>query len=177
MGPTPRWRQLRVSVSIIAIMIGLQVLPQFYLKPDRIRLLSPFGLFLIDIPVVMFALSALSRWARKRRTSAAATLAMTIALAAGIGAAIGVTSFMLSRALGHQANWDKVATPFQATYVGMFIGLLHCGIWALAFVYPFAVEEARLRVMEADKHRLEADKYPPRGGDAQARSRAPQVGR
>lgn len=157
-GPTPKLRQLRVSVSIIAMMIGLQVLPQVFLKPERVRLFSPFGLFVVGIPLVMFALSAFSRWARQRRMNPLMTLVMTIGLAALIGATLGLSGFWIARALDQPSKMDRITSSFQAMYFGSFIGLLHCGIWALAFVYPFAVEEARLRAMEAEKHRLEADK-------------------
>jgi sensor histidine kinase YesM len=157
-GPTPKLRQLRVSVSIIVMVIGLQVLPQVFLKRNHLRFFSPFGFFVISIPLVMFALSAFSRWARRRRMSPLTTLVMTIALAAGIGAAIGLSGFLLAHALGHPSRLGRITSAFQAISVGSFIGLLHSGIWALAFVYPFAVEEARLRAMEAEKHRLEADK-------------------
>ena len=40
---------------------------------------------------------------------------------------------------------------------GLVLGVLHTGIWALAFVFPYVAEDARLRALEADKLRLEAE--------------------
>jgi sensor histidine kinase YesM len=42
--------------------------------------------------------------------------------------------------------------------LGVFLGLGTCAMWALAFVLPFAMEDARLRAVEAEKLRLEADR-------------------
>jgi LytS/YehU family sensor histidine kinase len=35
--------------------------------------------------------------------------------------------------------------------------MLHTGVWALAFVYPYVAEDARLRALEADKLRIQAE--------------------
>jgi LytS/YehU family sensor histidine kinase len=41
---------------------------------------------------------------------------------------------------------------------GAIMGLMMCGVWALAIVYPHAAEQARQRAHEAEKLRLEAEK-------------------
>jgi sensor histidine kinase YesM len=40
---------------------------------------------------------------------------------------------------------------------GFLFGQFHFGIWALAFVYPFAVEDARMRALEAERLASAAD--------------------
>jgi LytS/YehU family sensor histidine kinase len=51
----------------------------------------------------------------------------------------------------------RPASYLGVTLFGGIFGLFHCGLWALAFVYPAAVEDRRLRAAEADKLRLEAE--------------------
>ena len=40
---------------------------------------------------------------------------------------------------------------------GITFGQLHFGLWALAFVFPFAIDDAKLRSLETEKLRLEAE--------------------
>ncbi len=46
----------------------------------------------------------------------------------------------------------------MATGAGAIMALFQSGIWALAFIYPYAIEDARFRRLEAEKFRVEADK-------------------
>ena len=53
---------------------------------------------------------------------------------------------------------------FRLGWIGATAGVIvlaaltALGLWALAFVFPFAAEDARVRSLEADKFRLEAEK-------------------
>ena len=47
--------------------------------------------------------------------------------------------------------------PWRSAAWGFLFGQFHFGIWALAFVYPFAVEDARLRALEAERLKSDAE--------------------
>jgi LytS/YehU family sensor histidine kinase len=54
-------------------------------------------------------------------------------------------------------RWQQLPVSVAAL-IGAVGGLFHLGIWALAFVYPVAVERARSRAEEAVRLRSEADR-------------------
>jgi LytS/YehU family sensor histidine kinase len=53
----------------------------------------------------------------------------------------------------HYGPWGSA----DALRVGFAMGLTSFALWALAFVFPFAAEDARVRALEADKLRTEAE--------------------
>ncbi|HSC89263.1 MAG TPA: histidine kinase, partial [Polyangiaceae bacterium] len=53
---------------------------------------------------------------------------------------------------------------------GALTGLFHGGLWAFAFVFPFVMEDARLRALESDRLRLEAETLRAQGELSRLRS-------
>ncbi|MDF2694947.1 MAG: sensor histidine kinase, partial [Labilithrix sp.] len=73
------------------------------------------------------------------------------------------TAFVVAFNLGVLRTWPTLrgeAPPRPLSFAlafGVFVGVLHAGVWALAFVFPYVAEDARLRALEADKLRIEAE--------------------
>jgi len=148
-----------VGAAVIVALGALQVLLPLL---DRSRPYSapPRAAFLlIEMPLAMVALTATYNWTIRRRLGWArtllATLATSLAMAilAASAALLVVTHFLeLSTHLPGRLPGYQHAIAF-----GSLFGLVQCGIWALAFVYPFAAEESRLRSLEAEKLRQSAE--------------------
>jgi LytS/YehU family sensor histidine kinase len=75
----------------------------------------------------------------------------SVVASASLVAMVALTSYFSLRLPG-----EPNVSLLRAACFGLFMGVLHTGVWALAFVYPYVVEDARLRALEADKLRLEA---------------------
>ncbi len=157
--PTPDLfgrRRWIVGTVIVTAVTASQSIPLLFgaHAPGHVfvRLLS-LGL---EMPVLMLALSVHYIWSSRRGYGSARTLVTSLALSVALGAACSVLIRLAVRSIpgfgivvGHEPEYLVIAA------FGGGMGLFHCGLWALAFVYPFAAEDARLRALEAQKLRLE----------------------
>ena len=84
-------------------------------------------------------------------------LLMSVSLAAVIGVLFGLVFSLVGKALpGVSGSWRHPFTYGRAALFGLVFALFHCGLWALAFVYPYAAEDARDRALEAERLRTAA---------------------
>jgi signal transduction histidine kinase len=144
----------RATSLAVILLVGLvQVLPPALSNQVR-EVLVRLGLWLVVGPVFMLVLFATFRWGTHRRFSSGLTVTATLSVAAVLGVVVSVASCFVARRFPN--IWPSPPSYSLATLVGVLLGVSMCGIWALAFVFPFAAEDARLREVEAEKLRLEA---------------------
>ncbi len=98
-------------------------------------------------------------YATRRRLGAVPTILSGVVVASVLGAGVGYAMWSLAQPFPilrphPEATW-KVARALQ---FGFMYGDANFALWSLAFVMPFAVEDARVHSLEADKLRLEAEK-------------------
>jgi hypothetical protein len=125
---------------------------------ERPRVLLRLGLAALQMPLLMLALSASFEWATRRRLGSIRTLLMGAAIAGALGAIFGLFFWRMGEAYpSFRIRAGAVVAPWRSTAWGFLFGQFHFGIWALAFVYPFAVEDARLRAFEAERLKSDAD--------------------
>jgi LytS/YehU family sensor histidine kinase len=67
--------------------------------------------------------------------------------------AVHVASFSIPVLRPTTGHWSA----FDAVRVGFAMGVTNVGLWALAFVFPFALEDARFRALEAQQLRTAAE--------------------
>jgi LytS/YehU family sensor histidine kinase len=72
---------------------------------------------------------------------------------AGLLSAIRAASFSFALLRPHYGPWGGA----DVLRVGFALGLTSFALWALAFVFPFAAEDARIRALEADKLRTQVE--------------------
>jgi signal transduction histidine kinase len=110
------------------------------------------------MPLLMLTLSASFEWATRRRLGSISTLLMGALIAGALGAAFGLFFWKAAELYpAFRIRPDRAVAPWRSAAWGVLFGQFHFGIWALAFVYPFAVEDARLRALEAERLKSEAD--------------------
>lgn len=123
------------------------------------RGIGRFVFLLVELPVLMLALSAQHAWSESRRMSAARSLLSGMATATLLGCLFGVLYGKVSEYVPemrfHFPN-GMVSIPRSALF-GVLSAQLYFGLWALAFVYPHAVESARIRSLQAQQLRSEAE--------------------
>jgi signal transduction histidine kinase len=112
----------------------------------------------VELIILMLVLSAVFGWTVRRKMSDARAILACIAAATLVGLAFGPLWGALSRNLPAMhmrfaASWSLLRFAlFHAIYAQFYAGL-----WALAFVYPRAVENARVRAAEAERLRVETE--------------------
>ncbi len=118
-----------------------------------------FVFLLVELPVLMLALSTQYNWSTKRHMTAAQSLLSGMATATVLGCLFGLLYARVSEVVPdmqfHFPN-GAVNIPRSALY-GILSAQLYFGLWALAFVFPHAVESARVRRLEAQTLRSEAE--------------------
>ncbi|HEY8078448.1 MAG TPA: histidine kinase [Labilithrix sp.] len=149
-----RW----IGVAVVLLVIALQAGTEIAAGHDRARVLFRVGFTALEMPVIMLALSASFEHATRRRLGSIATLAWGIVIAAALGTAFGLLSWKVSIVFPElRVRQGPVQAPWRSVVFGSLFGVFQFGIWTLAFVYPFAVEDARLRAAEAERLRARAD--------------------
>ena len=152
-------RRLVVGVGIIALIQLLQVATQYLVGHERGRLLSHLVFLAFGLPLLMTVFSYGFAYANKRRIPALAQILGGVVAASVLGTLVGWLMWFLAQTFPSlrphpEATW-KLGRALQ---FGLMYGIANYTLWSLAFVFPFAVEDARIRSLESEKLRLEAEK-------------------
>ncbi|HEY2517564.1 MAG TPA: histidine kinase [Polyangiaceae bacterium] len=154
-----RLRRRLLGVGIISLIALLQVATQYLVGRERGRLLSHLVYLCFGLPALMTVFSVGFAHATKKRWGAVPTILGGVAVAGALGSliAIGVWGLALEFPMirPHAEGTWKLARAIQ---FGFMYGLVNYGLWALAFVFPFALEDARIRSLESEKLHLEAER-------------------
>jgi len=125
---------------------------------ESARILARFAFMSLELPMLMLALSGAFTWSIGRRMNAGQGLAIGVAIATVIGTTFGLLYGVLALRVPelrvHSPNGVSLS---RSMMLGVFNAQLYFGLWALAFVYPAAVESARVRMLEAQKLRSDAE--------------------
>jgi signal transduction histidine kinase len=152
----PSRRPLGIAV-VVGVML-LQLATEVVAGREFPRILARAAFMALELPLLMIALSWAFRWSIRRRMTAGQGLLTGVAIAMPFGCVFGVLYGVVAMHVPemrlHMPNgvslWRSV--PFGALYAQLYFGL-----WALAFVYPMAVESARVRTLEAQQLRSDAE--------------------
>jgi signal transduction histidine kinase len=136
----------------------LQLSTEYLGTHDAGRFLSKAIALLVGLPLLIVWAFAVFRWASRRRFGALGPLFVGAVTAgiffAGVLWASRAASLSIAPVLRpHYGPWGGA----DVLRVGFAMGLSSFALWALAFVFPFAVEDARVRALEADKLRTQAE--------------------
>lgn len=156
--PTSRAARRWIGAAVVLLVVLLQAATELLSGHERPRVLVRLGMAALQMPLLMLALSASFEWATRRRLGSISSLIMGAAIAGALGAAFGLVFWKLGEAFpAFRMRPGQIVAPWRASAWGFLFGQFHFGIWALAFVYPFAVEDARLRALEAERLKSDAD--------------------
>jgi signal transduction histidine kinase len=145
-------------VVVVGVMI-LQLATDFVAGRESARLLARAAFLSLELPLLMIAFSWAFRWSVARRMTAARALLTGVGVATLFGCIFGLLYGAMAMHVPamrlHMPN-GGVSLPRSALF-GIMFGQLYYGIWALAFVYPSVVESARIRALEAQQVRTDAE--------------------
>jgi signal transduction histidine kinase len=150
-------RRLITGSTITVLSIILQTLPVALRALNVEAIVIRFGWNMLEMTVLTIALSSAYDVNERRRANTPTTLTATLIVATLVTLAFVATfNLGLVRAYPYlRGDGPPRTIAFWMTF-GLVLGVLHTGVWALAFVFPYVAEDARLRALEADKLRLEA---------------------
>jgi signal transduction histidine kinase len=147
-------------VGVILLQVGLDMVS----GRDTARTVARLLFTSMEMPVLMLALSGVFSWSVRRRMSASRGLAASVAIATVIGvvfgllygeAAIRIPGLRLHAS--SNVNLSANVSLARSALFGVINAQMYFGLWALGFVYPFAVESAGVRALEAQQLRSEAE--------------------
>ncbi len=152
----PKRRRL-LGVLVMAGIALLQLASEYLGTHDTVRLVSKSAALLIGLPLLVVGASSGYRWAARTQFGALGPLfagALTAGLFfAGLLSATRAATFSFAPQLVHSEPYGEG----DVLRVGFAMGLTYFALWALAFVLPAVAEDARVRALEADKLRTQAE--------------------
>jgi signal transduction histidine kinase len=155
--PTLNRSRRTPAIALVAGIVVLNLATEYLGTRDVIRFVSKTVALLIGLPPLMAWAFAVFRWSSRRGVGMLRT-AFLGAVAAGVffGAllsVIRVVSAALLPPLPQEYPWGAG----DVLRVGFTMGLTYFALWAVAFVLPSLAEDARVRALETEKLRTEAE--------------------
>jgi signal transduction histidine kinase len=163
-GPTrssglPRVRGRRtIGLVVVVGVVVLQLATEIVAGRESARVVARLAFIALELPLLMPALSWAFDRSVERRMTAPQSLAAGAAIATGIGAVFGLLYGIVAMHVPALRLHFPNGVSFARTGLfGVLNAQLYFGLWALAFVYPAAVEGARIRALEAQQMRSETE--------------------
>jgi len=150
-------RRWRLGVAVLIGMTLLQIGTEFLNTHDSGRFAARAVTLAIGLPLLTIWGFAVFRWASRRSFGVLGPLFVG-AVVSGLvfGALLWATrlaSDTFESLRNHYGPWGEI----DVLRIGFGMGVQNFAIWALAFIFPFAVDDARFRALEADKLRTQAE--------------------
>ncbi len=150
-------RRAALGICVMAIVPLLHIVTEYLGTGDRGRTLSKLAVSIIGLPILLWGSSAGLRWAARRRLGPSLLLTVGVLSAATLYTllfyAIHVASFSIPMLRPATGQWATLA----ALRIGIAMGVTNFGLWALAFVLPFSLEDARYCELEVQQLRTAAE--------------------
>jgi signal transduction histidine kinase len=157
-GPVATTPRRGLGVTVVMGVLLLQLATEMVAGRETARILARAAFMALELPLLMVTLSSAFAWSIRRRMTAGQGLATGVAIATVIGCIFG----FLYGFVGLHYPQLRLHSPngvsfVRSTLFGVLNAQLYFGLWALAFVYPVAVESARVRALEAQQLRSRAE--------------------
>jgi signal transduction histidine kinase len=139
-----------LGVLVVVSVLLLQAMAQYLAGHERVRVITHLAFLSIEMPAIIWALSAMFAWAIEKRYSSLRSLVSGASVAGVLGGAFGLVFWFIAQHIP-VVREHTAPTALRAALYGFTYAQLYFGLWTLAFVYPFAVDDARIRALEADQ--------------------------
>jgi signal transduction histidine kinase len=150
----------RLAIGVVAVLsvMALQLANDAVAGKEGARLVARLIYMGTELPLLMFALTAAFRRSLVRDLTAAQGLAIGVAIATTVGCVYGLAYGGIAMHVpALRIHYPNGVSLVRTTLFGVLSAQLYFGLWSLAFAYPFAVDSARTRVLEAARLRSEAE--------------------
>ncbi len=145
-----------IGTIVIVVIVLLQGTSQYLATHDRARLAMHLVLVAFVMPPLMMGLSLGFRYAARHHWRLVPTLSAGVLYSAAFGMLGTTLVWRLARVVPAFHPRDPWLISRVLVY-GTVWGEIALGLWAFAFVFPLALDQARLRSLEAEKLRTAAE--------------------
>jgi hypothetical protein len=153
-----RGRRLAIGATLLAAALGADLLLQSVLAPPEVTTPAYLAWFSFQFLAVVASCVMVNAWSQRHGYGAAGRLVRAILAAGSTGLLLAaISTLVLSPPPplpGHPG-----ASIRLLVILGFVRGVIVCGLWALGFLYPLAVEAERSRV-DAELARLRSHLEP-----------------
>lgn len=151
-------RRLVVGLLVVLLTSLLQMTPALQRGTSLGVVAFRFAANTFQLLAIAGVASAVYRAARRRNIGTTPTIALAVTCAELVAVTVqsGVYFLVHNNPELRTAGEPRVTLEHFLVF-GLVIGLMHSGVWALAFVFPYLSDDARLRELEADNLRVEAE--------------------
>jgi hypothetical protein len=147
-----------VGVFVVLFIVLIQSTNQYLSGHEPARVLGHLCFLAAELPVMLVALAWTYSALKRHHVGATSALGITVLVAGTLGAGFGILLFLLSRSYPNITLRPMPNLTYaRAALYGFSLGQFHMGLWALGFAYPFAIEEARRKDLEAEQLRSAAE--------------------
>jgi signal transduction histidine kinase len=159
LGALPAVRSRRgLGIGFVVFVVLLQLATDIVAGKESARVMARFAFASLELPILMAALSAAFNRSIRARMSAPLALGVGVAVATGIGSLFGLLYGVVAMRVPElRLHFPNGVSFVRTGLFGVLNAQLYLGLWALAFVYPIAIEGARVRTLEAQQLRSEAE--------------------
>jgi signal transduction histidine kinase len=152
-----RNRQL-LGVGVLAAVMLLQAVSQVLSGYERARVLAHLAFISMEMPVIAVALSATYGGMLRRKLSAFRALMTCVLVAGALGVLFGAALFWIAQVYPNvMLHPGRTPNLPRSLLYGFTYAQVQAGLWTLAFVLPFAIDDARMRGLEAEQLRSAAE--------------------
>jgi signal transduction histidine kinase len=145
-------------VSVVAVVMLLQAMTQYLSGHDRVRVLTHLAFLGVEMPFIVLALSTTYAWALRKRLSSIRSLTACVLAAGAMGLVFGALLFWVAQFYPNVRVHPGPSLRLPRTLLyGFTNAQMQAGLWTLAFIFPFAIEDARMRALEAEQLRSAAE--------------------
>ncbi len=158
--PLAKLRPRRALGATVVVGVTLLQLATVFVAGghENARVFARLAFIAFELPLVLVALPAWFAWSIRRRMTAVRGLVTGMAIATAVGCLFGIVYGFAAMHLPELRLHAPTGVSFvRSAFFGILNAQLYFGVWALAFVYPSAVESAQLRAFEAQELRSRAE--------------------
>ena len=152
-----RNRQL-FGIAVVVAVLLLQALSQYLSGYERARVVAHLAFIATEMPVIALALSMTYGGAIRRNLNPFRALMARALVAGALGIVFGAVLYGVSQVYPNVLlHPGRAPTLPRSLLYGFTYAQVQAGLWTLAFVLPFAIDDARLRGLEAEQLRSSAE--------------------
>jgi signal transduction histidine kinase len=146
-----------LGICVMTIVPLLHLVSEYLGTGDRGRAIARLAVLIVGLPILLWGTSAGLRWAALQRLRPATLLLGGMLCAGTLFGVLFYGTHAASHVIALLRPETGAWTSAAALRIGFAMGVTNFGLWALAFVFPFALEDARFRALEAQQLRTAAE--------------------
>jgi histidine kinase/histidine kinase/DNA gyrase B/HSP90-like ATPase len=150
-------RRRLLGVLVMAGIAVLQLSSESLGTRDEVRTLSKTLALMVGLPILTVLATRTFRWAARNPVGLVGPLSVAAVVAGIFFAALLRAARAFTLAVVQPRPISEPYGQGDVLRVGFTMGLTYFALWALVYVFPLVVEDARVRGLEADKLRTQTE--------------------